>query len=81
MGQPGGGFSMYFSLDKSSAWMKACRISPVLGITLRETAIEISTRSSCWFNTEAKHSYFVHVLGSRLPRATIRYLTLNGFPY
>ena len=69
---------MYVSLLGSVLWQNACWMSPVLGMHLFWTAREMRNRNSSCDNTGAKQSSDDHLVGSRLPRATILYFARTG---
>ena len=80
MGQPCGGLTMYFSSSGRTDWTNAWLTSPVLGTIFILVDMEIRRRSSSGERTGAKQSLDDQSCGSRLPRATMRYLARSGLP-
>ena len=80
MGHPGGGRHTYCSLAGRYDWQKAWLTSALFSFLFTLVARLVIRRSSAWERTGAKQSLFDQLWGSRLPRATIRYLARIGFP-
>ena len=63
--------------DCTNAW----DTSPLLGICLMLTAMEVRSQTSVWDSTGAKQSDFSQLWVSRFPKTTMRYLHRFGCPF